>query len=76
MNNVFRRQIKPLCYFGFSRFAAVQRPTFFKQLSSRRSMNRAVNAIAAEQRGIRGVHDSVNFDFCNVAVQYFDSVHL
>jgi len=39
-------------------------------------MNRAVNAPAAEQRFVRRVYNRVNVQFCDIALNYSDSVHL
>jgi hypothetical protein len=60
MNDMPRRQPVALGDFGVAGLAAMERAAFGEQLRSGCAMDRAVDAAAAQQRGIRGVDDGVN----------------
>ena len=60
MNHMPRRQPITLGDFGVAGLAAMERAAFGQQLGPGRAMDRAIDAAAAEQRGIRGVDDGVN----------------
>jgi hypothetical protein len=60
MNDMPRRQLVAFGDLGAAGLAATKRAAFGEQLRSRGAMDRAIDAAAAEQRGIRSVDDGVN----------------
>jgi hypothetical protein len=60
MNHMPRGQTVTTCDFGAAGFAPTERAALGKELGTGRAMDRAVDAAAAEERGIRGVDDGVN----------------
>jgi hypothetical protein len=60
MNHMPRGHTVTTCDFGAAGFAPTERAAFGKELGTGRAMDRAVDAAAAEERGIRGVDDGVN----------------
>jgi hypothetical protein len=60
MNDMPRRQLVARSDPGAAGLAAAKRAAFGEQLRSGGTMNRAIDAAAAEQRSIRGVDDGIN----------------
>jgi hypothetical protein len=60
MNDMPRRQTITLGDLGVAGCAAAKRAAFGEQLRPGGTMDRAIDAAAAEQRRIRGVDDGVN----------------
>jgi hypothetical protein len=56
---------------GLAGRAATEGATFLQQRRSRGTMNGAVDAAATQQRGIRGIHDSVDLKVRYVALNDF-----
>jgi hypothetical protein len=71
MNHMPRRQPIGIGDLGVAGLAAMQRAAFDQQLRPGRAMDRAIDAAAAEQRGIRGVDDGVNAQACDVGNDNF-----
>src|SRR2546430_7217095 len=74
VNNEARGQIVSASNFCFARATAAETPTFLQQFRSRRTMNGAVDSAAAEQRGVGGVHNRIEFEFGDVAADDVDLV--
>jgi hypothetical protein len=60
VNDMPRRKFVALGDLGAASFAAMKRAAFGEQFGSGGAMDRAIDAAAAQQRGIRGVDDGVN----------------
>jgi len=55
VNDELRGKFVSFGEFGIAGLATTERPAFFQKLRTGGAVNRAVNASAAEQRGICGV---------------------
>ena len=60
MDHMPRRQPIAQGDFGAAGLAAMEAAAFGEKFGSRRAMDRAIDAAAAEQRRVRGVDDGVN----------------
>src|SRR5437867_10822225 len=75
VNDEFRWQLISFRDFRFSRLATLQRSTFCEELRSCRSVNSSVYTTAAEQSGVRRIHDGIDRLFGDVTHADFNFPH-
>src|SRR5215467_10184354 len=68
MDHILRRQAVSPGDLRVAGLAATQSAAFFKQFRSGRAMDCAIHAASAEKRGIGGIDDRINVEFCYVAL--------
>jgi hypothetical protein len=61
MNDVLRPQAIAFGHFRIAGFTASQKPALMEKLGAGSSMNGAIDSATAEQRGIGGIDDCLNF---------------
>jgi hypothetical protein len=69
MDDVPRRQAITLRQLGITRLTTSEIPALLHQFGTRRSMNRAIDTSAAQQRGVRRVYDCHDAQLCDVALK-------
>src|SRR5437867_6948242 len=75
VNDEFCWQVMSFRDFRFSRLAALQRSTFCEKLRSCRSVNSSVYTTAAEQSGVRRIHNGIDHLFGDVTHADFNFPH-
>ena len=66
MNHPFARQLIALRDLRIARLAAMERPALREELRPRRLMNRAIYPAPAQKCRAGGIHDGIDFHFCNI----------
>ena len=74
VHDPLRRQPVPLGELRFAGRAPAEGAALGEQIGPRSSMDRAIDASAAEERRISGVDDGVDVLACDVALDYVNSV--
>lgn len=66
MNHPFARQLIALRDLRIARLAAMERPALREELRPRRLMDRAIHPAPAQKCRAGGIHDGIDFHFCNI----------
>jgi hypothetical protein len=66
MNDVSGLQPKPRCNLGVPDIAAAETLAGFKQFLPCCIVNGSIDPTAAEKRGVCGIHQALDIQFCNV----------
>ncbi len=74
VDDEFRRQVVAYGDFGIARGAAAEGAAFFEKFWAGGIVNCAVNASAAQQRGVGSVDDGVDVEFGNITTEKLDGV--
>ena len=74
VNDPARGKIVAFGDLRLARRAAIQSTALFQELRACRTVNRAIDSAAAQQRRVGGIHDGIHFLIRDVAIHNFDSV--
>ena len=73
MNDEASRQTITACNLRFPGQTTSERAAFDEQFGARRAMNRAIDTTTAEERRVRRVHNGIDVQFSDVALDDLDS---
>jgi len=73
VNHEARRQTIPASNLRFPRFTTAKGPAFREQFGAGGAVNRTIDSASAKKRAVRSVHDCVNIQFGDVAMDDLDS---